>query len=568
LSGNLSAPEVPLTPSTELTARDREELAEIVALVANSRNQGCVYFGICSNRLKIASLEAALDRDLRVHGIATARVVLAESHHGNGELAYSVLIADPITYFADNPPAKPTLFLVHGLPELIRAETAGDVSGPAPVSQRLNYGRELFRRQAICALFWIGPETTRYLAERSRDFWSFRSGTAQFQGEAGELGLRQESRGEWQDASGLRWLGDLQEKLDQLAVYQSKSPPDESAIAGLLLDIGRLRVERYEVQSGLEALHEAEDTFERLSNRRQLRNAKAWLARAYQRSGRLNKAEEFIRAAVALDTELHNDQSLAIDYNDLSQIYQDRGELGEAEQWLRKAIAIDERLGNEPQLAIRYSNLSQIYDARGELGEAEQWLRKAIAIDERLGNEPNLAILYNNLSLIYKARGELGEAEQWLRKAITIDERLNDEPNLAIDYNNLSQIYKDRGELGEAEQWLRKAIAIDERLDDQPNLAIDYNNLSQIYKDRGELGEAEQWLRKAIAIDERLGNEPQLAIGYSNLSQIYKARGELAQAEHWLRKALTLAEAKGSAETLAAIKGNLEALQERQTARK
>src|SRR5439155_755090 len=220
------------------------------------------------------------------------------------------------------------------------------------------------------ALFWIDPETTRYLAERARDFWSFRSGTAQFEGEQRGLDARSEPRGERQaSAPSSRWLGDLEEKLDQLAIYRAKSPPHESAIASLLLDIGRIRVERHELQPAFEALDQAEQTFARLGNRRQLRSAKTWLSRAYQQSGRLDRAEECTRAAIGLDEELQDERSLAVDYNDLGQIYQARGELGEAEQWLRKAIAIDERLGDEHPIAVGYNNRSQIYERRGDVGE-------------------------------------------------------------------------------------------------------------------------------------------------------------------------------------------------------
>lgn len=563
MSGSLSESEVKATGIEWLTTRDREAVAEIVALVANSRSQGCVYFGICNNRLKVAALEAELAKQLRIHGIETAPVVLAERSESEGQPAYRVLIADPVAYFATNGPARPTLFLVRGLPELIRSEITEEGSGPAPVSQRLNYGREVFRHQVICALFWIDPETSRYLAERARDFWSFRSGTSQFDDGPCEPGAPSEVRGDWQSEAGSsRWHGDLQEKLSQLAAYRSKSPRDESSIASLLLEIGRIRTEQHDLQAALEALHDAEETFDRLGNRRQLSNVKTRLSWAYKVAGRLDRAEECARAAIALDEELHDEASLAADYSNLSQLYYARGELDEAERWLRKAIALDERLGNERALASYYNNLSQIYDARGELGEAERWLRKAIAIGEPLGNERALAIRYNNLSQIYQARGELGEAENWLRKAIAIDERLRNEPGLATRYNNLSIIYKARGELGEAEQWLRRTIAILERLADEPHLAIAYNNLSQIYQARGDLAEAEQWLRKAIAIDERLGDEPNLVIDYNNLAQIHKAKGDLAEAERWLRKALALAETKGSADALATVKANLESLAE------
>ena len=543
-----------------MSAADREAVAEIVADVSNSRKQGCLYFAVCNNRLKIGSVEAALEEGLRVKGFEISRLVVAERDPDAASPSYRVLVSDPITYFANVGTAQPTLFLVHGLPELVPAETATDDSGPAPVSQRLNYGREVFQHKAVCALFWIDPETMRYLMNSSRDFWSFRSGTAQFPDTPSDVELRS-GEGGWQTmAPSTRWLGDVEEKLEQLAAYRQKSPPDESAIASLLLDIGRLRVERRESQQAFEALHEAEEIFERLGNRRHTGDVKAWLSRAYQANGRLQRAEECVRSAIAIDEDLQDESSLAAAYSDLSQIYKARSQLGEAEKWLRKAIAINERLGDEAGLLVHYNNVSTIFQARGEFGEAEKWLRKAIVIAERLGDEPALANLYSNLSPIFKARGELAEAERWLRMAIAIGERLGDEANLAIRYNNLSQIYQARGELEEAEKWLRKAIAIDERLGDEPKLAIRYNNLSRIYQDRGELREAEKWLRKAIAIDERLGNEPALAILDNNLSQIYEARGELGEAEKWLRKALALAKVRGTAETLATVRSNLKAL--------
>jgi hypothetical protein len=296
-----------------LTSADREAVAEIVAAVSNSKKQGCLYFGICNHRLKIESAEAALKEALSAQGFEIKRLALAEREEGKEPPAYRVLISDPVGYFANANIGGPTLFLVHGLPELIRAETppparmeityqkvlgteekARTETAPgrpwrAPVSQRLNYGREVFHRKAICALFWIDPETMSNLMNWSRDFWSFRSGTAQFAGEAVSVQFTLTTPGDADSPSGesgwqtkepsTRWLGDLEEKLQQLVAYRHKSPPDENAVASLLLEIGRLRAQRHELQQGLEALHEAEEIFERLGNRRQTRNVKAWLCR-------------------------------------------------------------------------------------------------------------------------------------------------------------------------------------------------------------------------------------------------------------------------------------------------
>jgi len=213
-----------------------------------------------------------------------ARVILAEREEAQASPRYLVRIDDPVSYLSDGGAGPRRLFSIHGLPELIRAQTDGDLSKVASVSQLLNYRRELFRDRTLCALFWLDPETVAYLMEKAPDFWSFRSGTAQFEDEPQESPSRLAPRLEWQvSTNSSRWLGDLEEKLHQLAIYRAKSPPDESAIASLLLDIGRIQTEKHQLQAALEALHEAEGLFERLGNRRQLRNVKTWLSRAYCR---------------------------------------------------------------------------------------------------------------------------------------------------------------------------------------------------------------------------------------------------------------------------------------------
>jgi len=474
----------PVPPQASLLSNaDRERIAEIAATIAATHQNGCIYFGICNNRMKIAAIEESLDGQFAAKGITISRVVLAERLESDTGPQYRAHISDPVANLIDRPERSHTLFFIHGLPELIRAQTDGDSSKVAPVSQLLNYRRELFHDRALCAFFWLDLETVPYLRRNARDFWAFRSGTAYFlETEAPTDRVSGALRQEKEPTP--RWSGDLEEKLTQLAAYRRKSPPDDNAIGNLLLDIGRLYAERHELERALEKLHEALTIFESLALEDKVRDAKVWLAGTFKRAGRLDRAETILQQAIRIDERLGNEPSLAVEYNNLSQIYKARGQMEEAEKWLRKAIEIDERLGDEPHLGMAYNNLSQIYDARGQLEEAERWLRKAIEIDERLGDEPHLAMAYNNLSQICHTRSQLDEAEQWLRKATEIDERLGNEPSLAVEYNNLSQIYKTRGQLDEAEKWLRKAISLVEPKGPSAILEDLRGNLDTLLKER------------------------------------------------------------------------------------
>ena len=165
--------------STLLSGADRQAVAEIVVTLRASQ-RGCIYFGVSNNRQKISAVEAELGQALSSHGMDTERVVLAERDAGAEPPTYRALIPNLFDYFEHATPRKMRLYLIHGLPELIRAQTGGDSSKVAPISQLLNYRREYFRDKRLWALFWLDPETVPYVMQKAPDFWSFRSGMAQF----------------------------------------------------------------------------------------------------------------------------------------------------------------------------------------------------------------------------------------------------------------------------------------------------------------------------------------------------------------------------------------------------
>jgi tetratricopeptide (TPR) repeat protein len=493
-----------------LNPNDQFSTAEIAAAVRHNITQGCLYFGICANLLKIAEVEEIITQTLLPHGIKTSQVILAERVEGESSAEFDVKITDPVHYLAEKKreESKPTLYLIRGLPELIqgqlkRIESGDNQSQIADACLLLNYHREIFLEKAICAFFWIDRETAAYLANNARDFWSFRTGVSDFTDElVGNSGHLSDFIS--QKESPVLVFGDLKEKLKRLAAYRSKTPQDENAVGNLLLDIGILYYQKRDLQNAIDYLNQAAAAFKHLEE---------------------NIPSGFTPEQIEARKRLADSaQSSAYEY--LSRTFYILGQLDESEDWVRRAIEINERLHNETHLAIDYDNLSNVYLVCGKLDEAEFWVRKAVEINERLQNEINLATDYDTLSYVYLMRKKLDEAEFWVRKAIEIDERLHNETNLAIDYSILSAVYLKRGKLDEAEFWVRKAIEIDERLHNETNLATDYNILIYVYLARGKLDESEDWVRKAIEIDERLHNETHLAIDYDTLKQINKAAKE------------------------------------------
>ena len=342
-------------------------------------------------------------------------------------------------------------------------------------------------------------------------------------------------------------------------------PGQEVELADLLTRAGEGFYERYQLDRAIAILSEAYALQEKLSENpaskdavereRSLAVTANWLGRAYKRDAQFERAEPFLRHALAIDERNYGpDHSyVAIDLSNLAQLLQDTNRLTEAEPLMRRALAIDEGSygPDHPNVAIDLNNLAQLLQDTNRLTEAESLMRRVLAIDERShgSDHPNVASGLNNLALLLKATNRLTEAELLMRRALAIDERSYglDHPTVAIRLNNLARLLQDTNRLAEAEPLMRRALAIDERSygPDHPSVARGFSNLALLLKDTSRPTESEPLMRRALAIDERSygPDHPNVARDLNNLGRLLQDTNRLAEAEPLMRRAVRILEA-------------------------
>jgi tetratricopeptide (TPR) repeat protein len=236
--------------------------------------------------------------------------------------------------------------------------------------------------------------------------------------------------------------------------------------------------------------------------------------------------------------------------SNLGFIYQQEGNFDKANEYVKKALAIELNLGgrNYQQIAQFYNNLGTIYKEQGNLEWATEYIKKALCIGLRLydENHPLMANFYNNLGIVYKEKGHLDKAAEYVNKALAIDLKLFGEnhPTIATDYNNLGTIYKGQGNLKLAGKYAKQALAIGSKFlgENHPTLAVIYNNLGTIYSKQGDLKQATKYVKQALTIELKLygENHPTLAVIHNNLGMIYQKRGEVKKAADHATKALSI----------------------------
>ena len=76
---------------------------------------------------------------------------------------------------------------------------------------------------------------------------------------------------------------------------------------------------------------------------------------------------------------------IAISLGALGRIHQKRGDLDKAQECLEQALALNEALSRKAGMARLLGSLSRIYSARGDLDKADRFFWRSLILDQEPG---------------------------------------------------------------------------------------------------------------------------------------------------------------------------------------
>ncbi len=270
----------------------------------------------------------------------------------------------------------------------------------------------------------------------------------------------------------------------------------------------------------------------------------------FSRLGRLQEAEEQLRAALAIRRE-SNGASLdtAATLNTLGEVRYDRGDLQGAEQLYQEALETRERLlGREhADVAEVMDNLANIAHEHGNLEQAENMYREVLQI-RRLVLAPehkDIASSLNNLATIHHDREELDDAERLYRESLTLSRVAlgNEHPELATSLANLAALLIDRERPEAAEPLLREALAMNRKVlgDRHPGVVNALENLAVLLDERGDYVEARELFLESLRMSRLIWGEGlNVADTLVSLGLVEMSSGNPELAEPYYAEALGL----------------------------
>ncbi len=219
------------------------------------------------------------------------------------------------------------------------------------------------------------------------------------------------------------------------------------------------------------------------------------------------------RSARSLPGALAGSPSIEFDVRaTIGTTFRSLGELSRAEEQLRAALALArERLGGASVEAhVALARLGDVHLRQDRLREAEDELTQAHAGLSRLLGEADGDALdaLANLGLLQHRLGRGDEAEATLRRVLEIHAR-HATPRgetLAQALGNLGFLLNERGRFDEAESALQSALELQLSTvgEDHPATLLTLNTLAGLLRNRGCEAEALELYRRALPISDRL----------------------------------------------------------------
>ena len=228
------------------------------------------------------------------------------------------------------------------------------------------------------------------------------------------------------------------------------------------------------------------------------------LSSAYIQKGNLDRAEELVERALALEK---NEPGI---YLMKGRIAQGRGRMGQAEEWFDQALKVD------PKHAGVYVAKGSLYARLRMIDKAVECFEKAIEMDP--GSTGPMA--YNAMGRMRLDQMEFDQARDAFKKALELD-ALNGDA-----HNGLATILIEEDRLEEAEAELQMALRY------IPNNMQVLATLAGLHNKRGDYQQGIALARRALSVNDRL---PQ---ALNNLGSALRNTGDLSGAANAFETAL------------------------------
>lgn len=333
-------------------------------------------------------------------------------------------------------------------------------------------------------LMVVTPSEIKALASHAQDLWQARRGFVAWPTRARRVGPTCEDEGEGDQKAKPKRI--VNEHLLSAAALIKGGRLDAAGAAALHgTQEAERRGEPFEVAEGQHLLGKIAE----------LRRDKFYAIEWYEKALKSYTAAE--------DTALEQ----ALMAEKLGQHYYAIGRIERALELFRVALAKDEERGDAARTASGYRHLGLIMERYEKFGLAEEFLKRALAIEKDSENLPGRTRCHTLLARIANRQGQFTQALQHLDMAQKLCRESADRRAMSVVLHELGSTYLEQELMPEAIQFYRKATELDYDLGNVSGFARGNAQLGYALAVAGVPDKALQALLRARRYSKDLGND-------------------------------------------------------------
>jgi AraC-like DNA-binding protein len=187
--------------------------------------------------------------------------------------------------------------------------------------------------------------------------------------------------------------------------------------------------------------------FEQIQDQRGVGQANELLGNIFleQHDIERSKAKDFYETALTVYQKANLKKDVGHAYNSLGSFYARTADYEMAGEYHRKALAIRTEIGDEDGMSQSYLNLATVSTANKSYDEALLLFSKALPILQKLNNQYRMSVAYMNMGKLYTLTNQYDKAETYLLKSVAVAKSIHHKSLLYEVYYKLTVLEKKRG---------------------------------------------------------------------------------------------------------------------------
>jgi tetratricopeptide (TPR) repeat protein len=518
----------------ELSPNNEREFHRLLVSIQASANRLDLFVAICDDRNVQEAIIERYEAALQKQRITPYQVRLSQKRPS--------LRASLEKLMAQNPTLRSqekAVVTVLGGNELLGVRLTEEKSEQEKFFFSLQWTREALREFRFPIVVWLSDAVATGVSQQAQDFWSWRSGVFEFEGNMLTLPslafFPEKHPIQQQSNSSAIKASDITELIQQITEIQQQNPQSPLLVT-LYTDLGNAYRQAYAQELALRAYNQAINLAKTLEDKSGQAKALGNAGVVLCNSGRYGQAITFLQQALEIQREIGDQNDEAKSLQNLGFAHCALGQYERAIVLYQQSLKIQREIGDRNGEAASLNSLGSVYKSLGQYERAIDFYQQSLAIDDH-NSEANAL---NNLGNVYRSLGQYERAIDFYQRSLEIDREMGNYNSEADTLNNLGNVYASLGQSDRMLALYQQSLAIFREIGDRDGEAKALGNLGNAYNLLSQEERAINFLQRSLEVFREIGDRNSEAIALMGLGNSYASLWQYEQAIDLYKQSLEI----------------------------